>query len=145
MNQRSIKFRAHYDGKMWEVTGLHYSNAGIDEVQIWNGHTQNDENLIQEWVEAEMVKLMQFTDLHDKNGKEIFEGDIVKISSSLPVDFGGGTIKSINYWRGQFYANSNKSEPLNGLSVLANASGDVARCEVIGNIFENPELLGGNG
>ena len=65
---------------------------------------------------------MQFTGLHDKNGKEIYEGDV--------VIFGGSKIpKVMEFVRGGFW--------LDGIYGGAEAY----RMEVIGNIYENPELL----
>ena len=77
----------------------------------------------------------QFTGLHDKNGKEIYEGDIVhNISDVLLWDYSGivkyDTHKECGYF---IYLNTGKWS-------LQNNS---TKCElyVIGNIHENPELL----
>ena len=70
--------------------------------------------------------LMQFTGLHDKNGKEIYEGDIVK--------FWGGVGKVIYF---STYASFRIEYTENDLFDL-NLNADI---EVIGNVFENPELL----
>ena len=73
----------------------------------------------------EGYQVMQYTGLKDKNGTEIYEGDIVDINEP-PAE--------VN--RVEFYAGTYWLSP-HGL-VLAdwNESG-----EVIGNIYENPELL----
>jgi uncharacterized phage protein (TIGR01671 family) len=84
----------------------------------------------------EDVELMQFTGLHDKNGKEVFEGDIVKSGTEfddytgLDCDLYGGNIYEVknNGWR--FYL-----EPKSIYEV------NLKNVEVIGNIYENPELL----
>lgn len=93
--------------------------------------------------EIQLIRMSQYkpvfcTGLKDKNGKLIYNGDIVKIDDEIFV---------IIYWRGEFTAESidnaipqeervhmnwyNFCYP-NNLPILP---------EVIGNIYENPELL----
>ena len=80
----------------------------------------------------------QYTGLNDKNGKEIYEGDIIKTSENYPID---------------------NLEPITNESIIAEVIFNRGRyclatgtftstlipemCEVIGNIYENPELLQG--
>ncbi len=73
--------------------------------------------------------LMQFTGLLDKNGKEIYEGDIVKWNDVVDDGWGGGYHTSITenvyFGGGAFYP-------------VCQMPGN--EYEVIGNIYENPKL-----
>ena len=83
--------------------------------------------------------LMQSTGLFDKNGKEIFEGDIVKYK------LGGDAFTDIvayNNWRACFYLKDDTGDALCSFDwLLENVGKD--GFEVIGNIYENHELLEG--
>ena len=70
---------------------------------------------------------MQFTGLKDKNGKEIFEGDYVY------VRWNGFGIVRFEY--GRFYVKGKDGKT----TELSTHWGE--DCEIIGNIYENPELL----
>lgn len=114
---REIKFRAwNYNKKKMVIDGLtmDYSNEyGFDNLYDKEG------NQIEEY------RIMQYTGLKDKNGKEIYEGDIVLWTNKnhdrtlkTEVEFRGGT-----FFIGPLETTED-DEP-----------------EVIGNIYENPELL----
>jgi uncharacterized phage protein (TIGR01671 family) len=87
--------------------------------------------------------LMQYTGLKDKNGKEIYEGDIVKggwtnypDNSRLHIVTFGEHQTSDDYYSSTAYGwfldkNNNDGESLVSGSTL----------EVIGNIYQNPELI----
>ena len=81
--------------------------------------------------------LMQFTGLKDKNGKEIYEGDILKSTpgwATFFIDDKREHISVVEFVGSGF--KGNYSGTLYNLDRL-----DMAYTEVIGNIYENPELL----
>ena len=114
---REIKFRAWYHGSMlpweWLDTSLNCVWTAINAQQYDN---------------PEPV-LMQYTGLKDKNGKEIYEGDIV-------ISDNKGTRDEIVFSTGCFCLKSAM------MYYEASYWGD--EIEVIGNIYENPELLEGD-
>lgn len=70
----------------------------------------------------------QYTGLHDKNGKEIYEGDIVKYEN---------IIGKIMFFNGSFVLSDFEEEEEWELGVINQ------ELEIIGNIYDNPELLKG--
>lgn len=82
------------------------------------------------------VKLTQFTGIYDKNGKEIFENDIVLVTNiegkidRLDSNTGAGIVEWLNEWG---FWNVDKIE--NSLGDLKNEY----YIEIIGNIYENPK------
>jgi uncharacterized phage protein (TIGR01671 family) len=83
------------------------------------------------------VVLMQYTGLKDKNGKEIYEGDIVKAE-----DFDWGLDGNYQIkWGGDYPAFDIFELSGKSLDVEYNILSSDPDIEVIGNIYENPELL----
>lgn len=79
------------------------------------------------------VELLQYTGLRDKNKKEIYEGDIIYVPD--------------HDWNGYVVFTGDCQYALKGKTVLGNdgyllfTQIYLNKCEVIGNIYENPELL----
>lgn len=88
---------------------------------------------------VEGSSFMQYTGLKDKNGKEIYEGDIVKIN-------GADRIYYIRWFDDMCFAFADiRSDYVNTFYECYNTHNNGFPCdthiEVIGNIYENPELI----
>lgn len=120
---REIKFRAwdKNSSKIYPVEQWSKKSWVAIPVQV----TEDDWELEQRKMED--VVIMQFTSLLDKNGKEIYEGDVVKCRTEL--DF---INKEIVFENGMFAV-------LSGEYVIEIPK--LMDIEVIGNIYEHPELL----
>ena len=132
--KRPIKFRA------WDKRGkqmiLTISQLHLESGMIV-GHCGKDET----WVlnDKNQYTLMQYTGLIDKNGKEIYEGDVVKIDCGYSGDrFYKECIAIIKYDAPGFYTHNIKEK--DGV-VWQDACHYFEDFEIIGNIWENPELI----
>ena len=110
---REIKFRAWHmlDNRMFKVSQLDFQEKMIDVYEQLSPMPFHN------------IKLMQYTGLKDKNGKEIYEGDVVE----------EGGVVSVIKW----------AEP-NARFFYKTVTGTVGLYgfygEIIGNIYENSEL-----
>lgn len=82
----------------------------------------------------------EFTGLTDKNGKKIFEGDIVNYGDCPASDYYRETIVvncgAIEFSDGAFYVTERQTVEMNDLIYYGTMD-----CEVVGNKFDNPEFL----
>ena len=78
----------------------------------------------------------QYTGLTDKNGRKVFEGDIVVFADFFDDEIHRGVV----YWCDlAFWFDCTETEGDEGIYSLAYISANIL--EVIGNIYDNPELL----
>ena len=122
------RYRAWMKSLKWmcDVTNISFDSKFVDICQ--QGDTERYTEMS---VEFDEITLMQSTGLFDKNGKEIFEGDIVKMSKDV---YSEPTYYEVVRNRGGAYRLESKQH---GCELWLRHTD----CEVVGNIYENPELL----
>ena len=104
------------------------------------GYAENPYGLLYSlWTNSKDFISQQCTGLKDKNGKLIYEGDIVKYRRTNPVETGIGIVNCHTCYFSLDFTELGKYEE-SGLSLTKNTT-DYTRLVVIGNIYENPELL----
>lgn len=128
---RELKFRAWHKEKNVMV----YDNED-DSCGYWDGCCNSNVGMINTILNAEWYKVyefMQYTGLDDKNGKEIYEEDILKVHYRGMS--GVGYVEYDNdYCEYRIIINADKDY----FNLWENID-----LEKIGNIYDNPELLGG--
>ena len=128
---RELKFRA------WEIEDKKYYPV----IKLWFDSTVGKPDSAELWLSKneteiadipEQIELEQYTGLKDKNGKEIYEGDIMSDKSVVRFAYddevGSCGCCVDKFWGSGFIISNN--EPIELI-------------EVIGNIHDNPELLKG--
>lgn len=130
---REIKFRA-WDKDREVMIGRAYPNNWENNKDEWYADiAYMDLCGIESFNGSSRYTLMQYTGLHDKSGKEIFEGDVVNVAHYAdPV---------IVFWsepHAQFrFGRRGAATQIDKTDWLF----DTDSIEVIGNVHENPELL----
>lgn len=133
-----IDYDVLFDTVKQQVKNLSEKEIG----QIMQHFEDNSNSPECDFVTIKPDKILQCTGLKDKNGKLIYEGDIVSVKVQTQDFFNVEEYYSENYKgeiifkEGEFAIRviDTKKQPI-ALYYYANG------CEVIGNIYENPELL----
>lgn len=125
------KFRAYDSGSLCRM-------YQPDEVMVGDGNIWiiDEDGFAGEWIVNNDLNLMQSTGLKDKNGKEIFEKDI--------LDYNGR--KVIVKWHGSYacFIYEFVDELKNRTTEWQPLYLSYYKFEIIGNVYENPELLEDN-
>lgn len=134
---RDILFRAKlkddYFNKGWQY-GLVYCTWFSGSIfKYWLMPIKKENLTTPDTVCVNSETICEYTGLNDKNGTKIFEGDIIKTEQIISVL--GTNIFVVEYAHGNYFIRHN-STVLSLFSVNESA-------EVVGNIYDNPELIEG--
>lgn len=127
------KFRAWHKEleRMMSVQTIWLDEGEISELEL-------DDSFMNDSIPVyrDEVALMQSTGLFDKNGQEIWEGDVVRVTCEHPIDFPDcqGVVRMLE---GRYMVCDDKNE--RGSELFS----EIFLNEVIGNTYENPELVEG--
>jgi uncharacterized phage protein (TIGR01671 family) len=118
---RRFKFR-YYEKEEERAVGMKYAEPDITNMEYFFGWAYRNKNL------------MQFTGLKDKNGKEIYEGDILAAPHTYNIEI---IYKNGGFLMEFFDDIGEKCEYHLNKELIEQDD-----LEIIGNKYENPELLG---
>ena len=135
---REIKFRA-WDTKENKMlyfplgVGIHFGeDKEIDVISYGSGM-----NTASVHPKSNIFKLMQYIGLKDKNDKEIYEGDIIKLDDDYDLlGMNAGEVSEVYFKAGGFRMRPKYNKNARGCWI---EEGEYI--EVIGNIYENKELI----
>lgn len=133
---RIIKFRAwdKENTRMYHDVGVippHYKPARVAEDGKWSLQTNRNSTPLIPY-NTQRYEIMQYTGLKDKNGVQIYEGDICHIEGRP------SKLSTMVFYNGCFYLQGEEGTVDN---FMGEAEGDATAFKVIGNIYENPDRL----
>lgn len=139
---REIKFRAWDEQKKFMHTNFQFIKSG-ETGSDWLVFTSDQDSDYSKQMYnpyfQEQLKIMQYTELKDKNGKEIYEGDIIRSIDSKGNEIIHSIIYEQEYAR---FAIIHKIQHVFDTPMLLSQEWIGAyQKEIIGNIYENPELI----
>lgn len=114
-----------------DLLDIDYENEVVTTQQVYFENGLPDDRDLDNFV-FEEIELMQSTDMVDRDGKMIFEGDIVEMAKDV---YSEPTYYEVVRHRGGAYRLESKQH---GCELWLRHTD----CEVVGNVYENKELLG---
>lgn len=137
---RDIKFRGkRLDNNEWVYGSLLQSEIDVNQLAVkCQIHERFAFDFSIKHYDVDPKTVGQFTSLQDKNGKEIYEGDLVKIfhrfdEEDYKEDF--ETVGKVDFSSGAFWITGD------GYSILQHFHYNSSDREVVDNIYENAELI----
>ena len=145
---REFLFRGkRLDNGEW-VEGFYvclHDSKGHESHRIYTGYAENDcGDFYPDWFEVDPETVGPFTGLPDKNGKKIFDGDIIRVTSS--DDMGFEIIGKVELMDGCYRVYYCIRHDFGRVEWIIPRIGGITEkytYEIIGNIHDNPELLKG--
>lgn len=123
------KFRAWHNelGRMMLVKTMFFFANELEELEL-------NDSVLNDYIPVypDEIKLMQSTGLEDKNGKEVFIGDIIKCTRGCPHEV---------YLEKEYGGTFIGGMPAIYLKGIREGYAWTGAEEILGNIYENPELL----
>ena len=113
-----------------DILAIDYENEEIMTQKVYFDSGLPDDRDLEHY-DFDEIELMQSTDMVDRNGKIIFEGDIVKMAKDV---YSKPTYYEVVRHRGGAYRLESKQH---GCELWLRHTD----CEVVGNVYENKELL----
>ena len=132
---RTISENEYMDGGEW-IEGF-YTCFNEEEHRIYTGYSETDcDDHYPDWFNVLPETVGQFTGIYDKNGKKIFEGDIIDVE--YDIQYIGVAAQRIGLFEVVFdngcFMKKRKNK---GLFHFINSD----KCKIVGNIYDTPEIL----
>jgi uncharacterized phage protein (TIGR01671 family) len=135
-NNRTFKF------KVWDTKNKKFVSCINDVTRL------TCDGIVPIPITSDRYIIQQYTGVNDSTGKEIYEGDICLYQPSYVESKGGQLgpdVSSITFEFGCFYFdNLTINEFIENETDASQNDGPIANIKIIGNVFENLELLGKN-
>ena len=133
---RTIKFRGKNKKGEWLYGDLLHWHGVYEDPWIQTGVEKLFDQVTAKGGSVLPETLGQYAELHDKNGKEVYEGDILQCFNTK----GEKVLREVVFMEGAFCQKIIMKSPKPCFNPLRNYDG-LIHWEIVGNIHDNPELV----